>query len=65
MAAAPQHLPFDIDENTVLIGHSLGCVTALRFLQHAGQSVAGYVLVSGFDEEQPTLPELQPTPLNH
>ncbi|CAB5527901.1 MULTISPECIES: RBBP9/YdeN family alpha/beta hydrolase [Providencia] len=63
-----QHLPFDIDENTILIGHSLGCVTALRFLQHAGQSVAGYVLVSGFDEEQPTLPELQPhtvEPLNY
>lgn len=54
-----QHLPFEVDDNTVLIGHSLGCVTALRFLQNAGQSVAGYVLVSGFDNEQPTLPELQ------
>lgn len=42
-----------------MIGHSLGCITALRFLQNTRQSVAGYVLVSGFDETQETLPELQ------
>lgn len=54
-----QQLPFDIDKESVLIGHSLGCVTALRFLQNKNQAVKGYVLVSGFDEEQQTLPELR------
>ncbi|HGV3500687.1 TPA: RBBP9/YdeN family alpha/beta hydrolase [Providencia stuartii] len=54
-----QQLPFDIDKESVLIGHSLGCVTALRFLQNKNQAVKGYVLVSGFDEEQRTLPELR------
>lgn len=63
-----QQLPFDIDEESVLIGHSLGCVTALRFLQNKQQAVKGYILVSGFDEEQQTLPELRShtlSPLDH
>ncbi|WP_369308686.1 RBBP9/YdeN family alpha/beta hydrolase [Providencia rettgeri] len=63
-----QNLPFDIDEATILIGHSLGCVTALRFLQNKAQVVNGYILVSGFDEEQQTLPELRShtlTPINY
>lgn len=63
-----QQLPFDIDEESVLIGHSLGCVTVLRFLQNKQQAVKGYILVSGFDEEQQTLPELRShtlSPLDH
>ncbi|MDR2225163.1 MAG: alpha/beta hydrolase [Providencia sp.] len=63
-----QQLPFDIDEDSVLIGHSLGCVTALRFLQNKQQAVKGYILVSGFDEVQQTLPELRSHtlgPLDH
>ncbi|OAT52753.1 RBBP9/YdeN family alpha/beta hydrolase [Providencia heimbachae] len=54
-------LPVHIDENTILIGHSLGCITILRFLAHQrveGQKLGGYILVSGFDDEQATLPEL-------
>lgn len=63
-----QSLPFDIDENTVFIGHSLGCVTALQFISSQKQSVAGYILVSGFDTEQQTIPELRShtaNPLNY
>ena len=63
-----QSLPFDIDENTIFIGHSLGCVTALQFIDSQNQAVAGYILVSGFDEEQQTLPELRShttSPLNY
>lgn len=54
-------LPIEIDENTLFIGHSLGCVTVLRFLEQQltkQQKVGGYILVSGFDSEQETLPEL-------
>lgn len=63
-----QSLPFDIDENTIFIGHSLGCVTALQFISSQKQSVAGYILVSGFDTEQQTIPELRShtaNPLNY
>ncbi|ATG16148.1 alpha/beta fold hydrolase [Providencia alcalifaciens] len=49
------------DENTILVGHSLGCITALRFLEnHApeGAKIGGYVLVSGFDRTLDTMPDL-------
>jgi hypothetical protein len=36
------------DENTILVGHSLGCITILRYLEHATKPVAGIVLVAGF-----------------
>ncbi|HBO23070.1 RBBP9/YdeN family alpha/beta hydrolase [Providencia sp.] len=64
-------LPIDIDKNTILIGHSLGCVTVLRFLEQLavqGKKVGGYILVSGFDSELETLPELKshtPNKLNY
>ncbi|MDO2947575.1 RBBP9/YdeN family alpha/beta hydrolase [Aeromonas simiae] len=48
--------------DTVLVGHSLGCITALRYLerQPASVHIGGLVLVSGFSQPVPTLPELDP-----
>lgn len=45
---------------TVLIGHSLGCVTLLRHLlsRPEGEALGGYVLVSGFDQPLQMLPQL-------
>jgi uncharacterized protein len=52
----------EADSNTILVGHSLGCIAALRYLHKlpATQSVGGLLLVSGFDEPLATLPELTP-----
>lgn len=38
------------DENTFLIGHSVGCMTVLRYLESLapGQKVGGVVLVAGY-----------------
>ncbi len=40
------------DEDTYLIGHSLGCATILRYLESLkqGQHIGGAVLVAGFAE---------------
>lgn len=48
------------DDNTFFVGHSLGCVTVLRFIESLGKSsrVGGVVMVSGFSEPVETLPEL-------
>lgn len=49
-----------VDEHTWFVGHSLGCITLLRYLAgldekpHAG----GTILVSGFSEPVARLPEL-------
>ncbi|EPQ7202155.1 RBBP9/YdeN family alpha/beta hydrolase [Providencia stuartii] len=62
-----KNLAIEIDENTLFIGHSLGCVTVLRFLEQQvakGNKVGGYILVAGFDQEQRTLPELKPHTLS-
>ncbi|MEJ5118921.1 alpha/beta fold hydrolase [Gluconobacter cerinus] len=44
-----------------LIGHSLGCITLLRYLMSCPETetIAGYVLVSGFDRTLSTLPTLR------
>ncbi|MCO7051781.1 alpha/beta hydrolase [Proteus terrae] len=50
-----------LDKDTILIGHSLGCITLLRFLSEQSSEnvkIGGYILVSGFDRKQDTLPEL-------
>jgi len=47
------------DENSIFIGHSLGCVTLLNYLNiNRLNSVKGLFLVSGFIEETP-IPELE------
>lgn len=52
----------DLDENTIVIAHSLGCLTALhylnqRFLQTGARIKAG-IFVSGFKTRLTTQPEL-------
>ncbi|RDU53701.1 hypothetical protein CQA49_05610 [Helicobacter sp. MIT 00-7814] len=51
------------DERTFLVGHSLGCITTLRYINESllsgqSQNVGGVVLVSGFYENLEILPEL-------
>lgn len=48
------------DEDTYLVGHSLGCPTILRYLESldGDQTVGGALLVAGFAEPLPHLPEL-------
>lgn len=41
-----------------IIGHSLGCIAALRFLQKSHLQHVNLLLVSGFDEPLFTLPQL-------
>ncbi|WP_428740869.1 RBBP9/YdeN family alpha/beta hydrolase [Tenacibaculum sp.] len=48
----------DIDEHTIFIGHSLGCVSILNFLnQFKATKIKGLFLISGFVESSP-IPEL-------
>ncbi len=48
------------DEDKYLVGHSLGCPTILRYLESLdeNQEVGGALLVAGFAEPLPHLPEL-------
>jgi predicted alpha/beta hydrolase family esterase len=41
----------EADQNTFMAGHSLGCITILRFLERLSEkeSIGGAVLVSGYD----------------
>ncbi len=41
------------DENLYLIGHSLGCITILRYLEslEENQKIGGVVLVAGFSQD--------------
>ncbi|GAJ25547.1 hypothetical protein JCM15457_415 [Liquorilactobacillus sucicola DSM 21376 = JCM 15457] len=46
------------ENGITLVGHSLGCIEALRFLSQHEIKDVNLVLVSGFDEKLHTLPEL-------
>ena len=42
-----------INEETIVVGHSLGCVTALQYLQRANIKIKAAIFVSGFINENP------------
>ena len=47
------------DENTFLVGHSLGCITLLHFLsRQQPEKIGGLVLAAGFTDPLPPLPAL-------
>ncbi len=47
------------DEHIFLVGHSLGCITLLHFLnRHQPERLGGLVLAAGFTELPPALPQL-------
>ncbi|WP_259362958.1 RBBP9/YdeN family alpha/beta hydrolase [Curtobacterium sp. ME12] len=50
------------DDNLVIVGHSLGCITTLRVLSALQKpwQLGGLIMVSGFDAPVPTLPTLDP-----
>ena len=50
------------DEHSFIIGHSLGCITTLRYVERLDSvaSVGGVLLVSGFDKPLSILPSLNP-----
>ncbi|WRS28136.1 alpha/beta hydrolase [Oscillospiraceae bacterium MB08-C2-2] len=51
-------------DGIVIIGHSLGCIEALRFVSQHNVHNVNLILVSGFDETTYTLPQLAPFTCN-
>ncbi|OOH90907.1 esterase [Pasteurellaceae bacterium 15-036681] len=49
-----------VDEQTVIVAHSLGCIASLNFLAKNFERPAGAVLVSGFHQPIEHLSELTP-----
>ncbi|WP_373778546.1 RBBP9/YdeN family alpha/beta hydrolase [Glaesserella sp.] len=47
-----------VNEQTVIVAHSLGCIATLNFLAKNFEKPAGAVFVSGFYQPLETLPEL-------
>ena len=45
-------------DNLILVAHSLGCITALRYIEHHHVKDARLLLVGAFDKELPAYPEL-------
>lgn len=45
-------------DGITIIGHSLGCIEALRFVERHEIKEVNLILVSGFDEKTYTLPQL-------
>ena len=52
----------EANEDTIFIGHSLGCITALRYILRRNIKIKGAILVSGFMDENPM--EVQKEGLN-
>ena len=48
----------EIRETDIFIGHSLGCIATLRFLASRCAKIHGLILLAGFDQCLPNLPEL-------
>lgn len=48
----------EFDEETLFIGHSLGCIATLNYLAHTQQKAKAAIFVSGFYQKLPNLPEL-------
>lgn len=59
--AEMQTLISNPDENTFLIGHSLGGIAILHFLEslNGNQKIGGVILVAGFSETLGTIPEIE------
>lgn len=47
-----------LNTETILIGHSLGCIATLNYLATQQQKIKGAIFVSGFYERLPNFPEL-------
>lgn len=47
-------------DGLTLVAHSLGCITALRFIERHDLKNANLVLVGAFDQGLPAYPELDP-----
>ena len=49
-----------LDSQTYFIGHSLGCIALLHYLDNTKDTanIGGYILVSGFNASLPILPQL-------
>jgi predicted alpha/beta hydrolase family esterase len=56
-----------LHKDTYFIGHSLGCVSILRYLQQVNISepLGGAVFVSGFTDPVPSLPSLDEFTIDH
>ena len=56
-----QQVAGEPDENLYIIGHSVGCITILRYLEllAEGQKVGGVVLVAGFTDDLREIDEIE------
>lgn len=43
----------DLNENSIIVAHSLGCITSLLYLQKKGVKIKGIILVAGFIDRSP------------
>lgn len=50
----------DLCDHSILIGHSLGCISLLRFLAKQDMAIKGLLLVAGFAQSLTQFPELDP-----